>query len=598
MISFQQLNIWYVAIYLLTEELYDIIIVIVFRLIEYFCVMDESIEQLEKKLKKITRVSSRLPLLLKLSAVYHRTDGERALIHAQEALKISESSGNQRNIVESLQRIGDAHFFLAEYKQSIIIYEKALQICDALHDDILTSDTHSWMSMPLIATGQFQKALNTLESAFIVQKKYGLKAKMAFSSHKMGAVYLRLSDYKRALEHCKQSLDLLKEAPDLKQEAYTLATIAKIYEAMGKNENALNYLNSEWNIHKQRQDAYGESTALGNMGQVSAKMGDYHHSLKYMFEALTIQELQRNTVHQALSNSNISYVYLMLKDNEKASFYSERSLKLIQEKDNTHIKMVIMQQHGKVLNALGQYENALLFLNNALHYLDDNTRIINKRDILSEIVYSCEQLHLYEKAIEYYKQLTQTEIELIKKQTDNDLRALEARFEMEKTEREKELYRLKAEQLEKDFAMRTKEVTALGLQLVQKNEFLQLLRRQTKELASTSTQSGKSMRFLVKQIEKSLEATNTQDIFNESLQQLHTDFQMELKKLFPSLTKTEIKICSLIKMNMSSNEIANLLFISIRTIEWHRANIRKKLKLSDHKEILEALHDLPHTVLQ
>lgn len=49
------------------------------------------------------------------------------------------------------------------------------------------------------------------------------------------------------------------------------------------------------------------------------------------------------------------------------------------------------------------------------------------------------------------------------------------------------------------------------------------------------------------------------------------------------LTITEIKICSLIKTGLNTQEVANVLFLSKRTVENHRYHIQKKLDLVDLK---------------
>lgn len=66
-----------------------------------------------------------------------------------------------------------------------------------------------------------------------------------------------------------------------------------------------------------------------------------------------------------------------------------------------------------------------------------------------------------------------------------------------------------------------------------------------------------------------------------------TEFERYIAEQYPSLTKTERRICSLINLNMTSQQIADLLYTSLRTIEWHRLNIRKKLQIPDHQEIYD-----------
>ncbi len=60
---------------------------------------------------------------------------------------------------------------------------------------------------------------------------------------------------------------------------------------------------------------------------------------------------------------------------------------------------------------------------------------------------------------------------------------------------------------------------------------------------------------------------------------LHSYLQNDLdsSKLIPLITKREMEVLTLISEEYSSKEIANMLFVSIATVETHRKNIRNKL---------------------
>ncbi len=51
---------------------------------------------------------------------------------------------------------------------------------------------------------------------------------------------------------------------------------------------------------------------------------------------------------------------------------------------------------------------------------------------------------------------------------------------------------------------------------------------------------------------------------------------------YESLTKREVQIISLIALEMSNNEIAEELFISLRTVEFHKSNIMNKLRVKNN----------------
>jgi PAS domain S-box-containing protein len=69
------------------------------------------------------------------------------------------------------------------------------------------------------------------------------------------------------------------------------------------------------------------------------------------------------------------------------------------------------------------------------------------------------------------------------------------------------------------------------------------------------------------------------DILEENLQNIISPFLHKMATKYANFTPTEIKILGLIKDGITTKEIAKLLVMSIRTVDSHRYNIRKKLKL-------------------
>ncbi|MEN6474508.1 MAG: PAS domain S-box protein [Syntrophaceae bacterium] len=67
------------------------------------------------------------------------------------------------------------------------------------------------------------------------------------------------------------------------------------------------------------------------------------------------------------------------------------------------------------------------------------------------------------------------------------------------------------------------------------------------------------------------------------LMDIVSPFSRQLGSNYPNLTPREIQIASLIKEGRDSKEIADLLDLSLPTIEFHRNNLRKKLKLRNRK---------------
>lgn len=70
-------------------------------------------------------------------------------------------------------------------------------------------------------------------------------------------------------------------------------------------------------------------------------------------------------------------------------------------------------------------------------------------------------------------------------------------------------------------------------------------------------------------------------------------FLIQLIHSYPSLTRMEINICSLIRLNLTSDEIAAVNHISKRTVDNHRYHIHLKMNLTNGQKISTVLAAIP-----
>ena len=71
------------------------------------------------------------------------------------------------------------------------------------------------------------------------------------------------------------------------------------------------------------------------------------------------------------------------------------------------------------------------------------------------------------------------------------------------------------------------------------------------------------------------------EILRNNLEEITSQFVQHLSSSYHSLTPTEIAICNMIRNGMRTKEIAQLRNVSMATINRHRENIRRKLKITN-----------------
>lgn len=124
-------------------------------------------------------------------------------------------------------------------------------------------------------------------------------------------------------------------------------------------------------------------------------------------------------------------------------------------------------------------------------------------------------------------------------------------------------------------------MAASTMNLVVKNEFMETIKEALDEVRrkGNSTETKYALEKIVKEIDTSLRLQEDWKQFEYHFDQIHGDFLNRLREHFHDLTPNEQKLCALLRLNLSTKEISNLMSISLRGVEIARYRLRKKLGL-------------------
>lgn len=78
-------------------------------------------------------------------------------------------------------------------------------------------------------------------------------------------------------------------------------------------------------------------------------------------------------------------------------------------------------------------------------------------------------------------------------------------------------------------------------------------------------------------------------LFYSNFEKIYPSFSQSLKKTCPNISANELKLCALIRLNLTSKEIGQLLNITQDSVNKARYRLRKKLGLTSNDDIFTAL---------
>lgn len=155
------------------------------------------------------------------------------------------------------------------------------------------------------------------------------------------------------------------------------------------------------------------------------------------------------------------------------------------------------------------------------------------------------------------------------------------------------------EQLEEQIAIQNeqlmqlkKELTSLSIQSVQNGNYIEKLNEEIKRLLLEINVKESEKRKHIKEILSKINQYNTQSSWEEfryRFENVQDSFFQKLSAQYPDLTTNDQHLCALLRLGLSTKEIAAITFKEVRSIESGRNRLRKKLGLSEKEDLAKFL---------
>jgi len=164
-----------------------------------------------------------------------------------------------------------------------------------------------------------------------------------------------------------------------------------------------------------------------------------------------------------------------------------------------------------------------------------------------------------------------------------------ARQRLKMLEQERIIAEQRHQLLQKELSEKSKNLAAMSLDVAVKQNVIDSLRDSIVEQKKKGIISTNEMKAQLQRIQQTSSDKEFWDVFQQNFDLIHEHFFRNLKEQFPTLTANDLKFCALLRMNLSTKEIANFTNLSIRGVESARLRLRHKFQLTTEQNLVEFL---------
>ncbi|WP_421811411.1 tetratricopeptide repeat protein [Flagellimonas sp.] len=558
--------------------------------------------------------------------VFQKKKPEDVLPYVKEQLRLSKAFDYKKGEGDALFNYGNYFRRTYSFDSARHYFQLAKPIWETIKNKAGMFKTLNGLAKVEQLSGNFDESIALYRD--VMQTAMDMKSgiRIAETNREIATIYMDKGVYELGIKHILaglSGLDSLKK-PHPRQRADMLVGMGRIESLRGNDEAALEPLMEGLEIFEDQENHLWECITHTEIGYAYLGLDNIDKGIEHFKKSLEISINSGRKGFEAICYHNLGLANRKKGNLELAEQFLKKSIDLGKTTANNSVSS---------LNELGSLS---LEKNEPLESIKHHTEAIQLADSIKSLVelkdgYKGRSLAYelngqYQKALEDKKQFIILNDSIFNSTKSQQIEELRTIYETEKKEQQitlleqeakvsklqkyllggglglsvlvlgfgfygvrQKLKRNKAEKakLDAELDFKKKELTTHALHLAKKNEVLESIKQKAEALKKEeSVKTG--YQNLIRTIDFDLQDDNNWKNFSRYFEEVHKDFNSNVKARFPEVTPNELRLLALLKMNLSSKEIANILNISHEGIKKARYRLRKKLNIQTE----DSLQDL------
>ena len=438
------------------------------------------------------------------------------------------------------------------------------------------------MNIGLVYSDQHihDRALGYFREALAAFRTLGKQDRVATTLTKIGTVLTDQADYPQALDHLMRALRIHEQQDFHYGIAEVNNRISLLFLAQNEFTLALEYANRSYRLSEEIGDKEGMVNNLEVLGASHLARREYAQAERYLQQGLALAQeleapkLQRNLyqhlrdVAQEQNQYQQAYQYFEEYARLKDSVFNEEvslqiaNLQTQQELAEQQQALELAEIERDLSQASARYRQAVLWVLLLGLVLVLGLSIATIWGLRS-------RLRRNQQILEKNKELNQTRENLQAAELENA--------------------QLKSSDLQRELDYKNRELTAYTINFAQKNQLIEELKEQLTQLKPSDSEQLQQVKQLRSLVNNNRNVDRDWEDFRLHFESVHPHFFQRLKQAHPELSNGELKLCALIRLNLSMKETAAILSISPNSVKTARYRLRSKLDLETKDNLMDYL---------
>ncbi|MEO1031245.1 MAG: tetratricopeptide repeat protein [Bacteroidota bacterium] len=517
---------------------------------------------------------------------------------------VATSNDHKKYLSMSLNNLGSCNNAQGNYAEAISLYRSAVEIKREIEDTLGVARGLFNLGSNLIKFGDFDSGLEYLLESKDLRTQLKDTSGVSTALNSIGVLYKRQNDYDNALLYFEDALKMSELQKNHKVSVRILSSIGSVYEAKRDYEKALQYYEKGLAYSETEGFKFGLALTLLNSGNVLLEMNAFKKAKERLLRGYEIaKEINRNYfVTSALHK--LGWCYYNEGDINKAVDYTKQAITSAKASNDLAVLRdayeklaLIYESQRRHKEALDLWKNHFVLKDSLLN--EDNIRSVaeveKKHEIAQEKLKHQGEIALKENQVKLLEKEEELKSKTIWALSFGILLIALLSFFVWKNQAQKlKLNRnqklifeaqlqnvtLEKERMALEVEVKSKELNGFALNILQRIDFIDQLRGTIKSLKTEGSNLGNEKLELIDiKLRETQSFEKDKEIFKMKLDREQATFFRNMEAKYPELTKDEIRLAALLRIDFSSKEVAAILNIEPKSVDMKRYRLRKKLNL-------------------